>query len=658
MILDEIVIQNFGVFHGRQCAKLTPPSKNKPIILFGGLNGNGKTTIIEAVQLALYGKLSASMRLKSVGYDEQLSRLINHYADPCEGAAVEVAFRSTIDSKTRNFRICRAWSVQNERVREKLEIFVDEKYDRVLTETWTEQVESFIPARLSHLFFFDGERIEALADPGKSAQLLKTAIHALLGVDLVDQLKLDLLVLNRRKRKEIKDEAERLEAENLELELKELIKHQGQLKQERASLQNQWDRAARHLKELDVHFIEQGGNLLRNRQKLEQTRSEVLGKLKVFKDQLLNIATGSLPLLLTKNVLKDIVVQAQKEKEATRAKVLVVAMKDRDYRLLEKVKGSDAPKLVIQLIKKFLKKDRQRHNKATKTKCYLDLSDRGLGKTDILLQGLLDQEHSNTIQILDEVDRLENTLHDLDRKLALVPDEEALGVLVKKQNQARKKLASCEQELDKIDNQLKELEKQKEILSGKLDALLRSTKQIALDNMDIHHFIKHSERVRQTLDSFRSSLVKKHASQLEDFILESYRSLLRKKSLISKLKINPENFSLELHNGSVRPLPPEHLSAGERQLLAISMLWGLSRASGRPIPVMIDTPLGRLDSAHRTHLVERYFPFASHQVLLLSTDEEIDEDYFQKLRPRIGHTYQLKYDDNSGSSSIVPGYFW
>jgi len=53
-------------------------------------------------------------------------------------------------------------------------------------------------------------------------------------------------------------------------------------------------------------------------------------------------------------------------------------------------------------------------------------------------------------------------------------------------------------------------------------------------------------------------------------------------------------------------------------------LWGLARASARPLPAVIDTPMARLDAAHRQHLVERYFPNASHQVIVLSTDTEVD----------------------------------
>jgi DNA sulfur modification protein DndD len=100
------------------------------------------------------------------------------------------------------------------------------------------------------------------------------------------------------------------------------------------------------------------------------------------------------------------------------------------------------------------------------------------------------------------------------------------------------------------------------------------------------------------------------------------------------------------------------LSAGERQLLAVSLLWGLARASGQPLPVVVDTPLGRLDGSHREHLVERYFPYASHQVILLSTDTEIDEATYQRMKKFVGRSYQLVFDQVENATSVVPGYFW
>ena len=91
-------------------------------------------------------------------------------------------------------------------------------------------------------------------------------------------------------------------------------------------------------------------------------------------------------------------------------------------------------------------------------------------------------------------------------------------------------------------------------------------------------------------------------------MLESFRHLLAKQNLVDAIRIDPETFALTVHSVNGESLPTDRLSAGERQLLAVSILWGLARASGRRLPVVIDTPMGRLDSSHRENLLERYFP--------------------------------------------------
>jgi DNA sulfur modification protein DndD len=99
------------------------------------------------------------------------------------------------------------------------------------------------------------------------------------------------------------------------------------------------------------------------------------------------------------------------------------------------------------------------------------------------------------------------------------------------------------------------------------------------------------------------------------------------------------------------------LSAGEKQVYAIAMLWALARTSGRALPMIIDTPLARLDSEHRAAIVERYLPAASHQVIVLSTDTEVDRTLLEKLMPAVSHTFRLEYDSKLGSTAAVPGYF-
>jgi DNA sulfur modification protein DndD len=166
--------------------------------------------------------------------------------------------------------------------------------------------------------------------------------------------------------------------------------------------------------------------------------------------------------------------------------------------------------------------------------------------------------------------------------------------------------------------------------------------------------------VQKTLKIFKEKLTLKKLNKLENEITECFRYLLYKSNLVYKVVIESNTFSLSLYDPQGKLLPKQRLSAGEKQLLAIAFLWGLARVSGKKLPIAIDTPLSRLDSSHRNNLIERYFPAASHQVILLSTDTEIGEKEIVTLRKQeaIAREYLLEYNTNDGHTVVKDGYFW
>ncbi len=203
-----------------------------------------------------------------------------------------------------------------------------------------------------------------------------------------------------------------------------------------------------------------------------------------------------------------------------------------------------------------------------------------------------------------------------------------------------------------IERQGRELEKREQALAR----LIESDANEKGVREDRSRILRHAGRVRSTLTAFRRSVITRHVARIERLVFESYKQLLRKAALVSALSIDPQTYSLTLFAQDGEVLNAERLSAGERQLLALALLWGLGKASGRPLPTAIDTPLGRLDSGHRIHLVERYLPYASHQTLLLSTDEEITGEYLRRLDPWIGRMYLLRNNDATGATHIETGY--
>ena len=131
MILDELILHDFGVYQGRQSFPLTPEDPERPIILIGARNGGGKTTFLEGLQLAFFGRLTSGGFRGGVPYDEYLRRAIHRAAPEGASASVEVRFRRTVAGQQQAFWIKRVWSVQKSAVREIFEVWVDGSLDRV-----------------------------------------------------------------------------------------------------------------------------------------------------------------------------------------------------------------------------------------------------------------------------------------------------------------------------------------------------------------------------------------------------------------------------------------------------------------------------------------------------------------------------------------------
>jgi len=84
----------------------------------------------------------------------------------------------------------------------------------------------------------------------------------------------------------------------------------------------------------------------------------------------------------------------------------------------------------------------------------------------------------------------------------------------------------------------------------------------------------------------------------------------------------------------------------------------LARTSQLKLPIIIDTPLSRLDSKHRDKIVSQYFPSAGHQVIILSTDTEVDKKYYDVLEDHLQHAIRLNYDVKEKITTLEDGYFW
>jgi len=657
MILDEIVVHDYGLYAGRQKVCLTPPSREKPIILFGGLNGHGKTTLLDALQLSLYGPFAQISNRGDLSYSDYLARCIHRGALTSE-AAVEIAFRHTVDGKEDNYRIHRSWRIQKSGHREHFEVYRNRKRDVTLAENWIGHVEDLIPVNISSLFLFDGEQVERYAAPVNSVQLISTAIHNLLGLDIVNQLEKDLVTFSRRKRSEDKSDPEISAIEEMEEGLRKMRKKTCDLKQERAALKsNHIDPAHKLLSEIESKYRQIGGELYDIRKKIEQETEQAEQELSSTIERLRSLAGDDLPLILVQDLLKSAHNQVMNEESSRRSRMFVNLLENRDQKILDIIRDCGVDEETVDFLISKLKEDRDEHRRHGEQGISLDV---GLD-IGVKINALLDSRFNDLIQeVVKEMNALEVASAKAEHariQHASIPTDDVIFEIASKREKIIGEIASFEKEHARIEDEINQLNHRIENLEHSLLRAIESDIQVEGERQGRTRILEYSKKARTTLSIFRETVIARHVDRIENLVLESYQQLLRKTSLITSLTIDPRSFELTLCNGEGNKLSAERLSAGERQLLAIAMLWGLAKASGRVLPTAIDTPLGRLDAGHRKYLVERYFPFASHQVLLFSTDEEIKGSYLDVLNPYIGRTYHLYYDDSKGGTEILSGYF-
>jgi DNA sulfur modification protein DndD len=656
VILETLMIENVGVYAGRQEADLAP-LPGKPVILFGGLNGGGKTTILEGLQLAFYG---AKARLASRGataYKDYLREAIHRGADVSEGASITVRFRRIVEGETRQYEVRRAWRIGAKGLEETLQVWCDGEPDALLTENWGDYIEGYLPSGIAHLFFFDGEQIKELAEGEHAAEILGTAIQTLLGLDIVDRLESDLKVLERRKRAEAMTSEAAQELARLQEEMKRADGEQEAAMHELGQLTNEAGALAKNLRQTEELFKREGGDTYAQRHTIEEELRSMEREHAALDARLRELASGPAPLLLLETALADLEQTLHRDAEIKTARLMLDTLVVRDQQLLAALNKQDVPALQRRKVAEWMAGDRQNKEALSAQKPKLNADSKLTFEVGHLRSTVLPRTRQEIGDEVAKLNRMDEALATAQAKLERVPAAEAVAKLQQALDKARAEHQAKMVERAAVELRVAASQRHKEHLERQMAQLGFEDVDERFALEDRHRLLKHAEKVRGTLAKFRTAIIRKHTSRLESLILESFQQLLRKSRLVTALRIDPETFAVTLTGSDGQPLPFNRLSAGERQLLATSLLWGLARASGRPIPTIIDTPLGRLDSSHRHHLVERYFPVASHQVILLSTDEEIAEGYHDGIRPYVARQYLLMHDEKLSRTSIEPGYF-
>src|SRR5690554_2162308 len=190
MLIKYIKVHNFGVYSGTHTVDLSITDKEKPIILIGGLNGRGKTTLLEAITLALYGNNSFNFIESGLSYQNYLSKYVNKNDGSLE-TFVEISFDISQNDISTNYIIRRQWNLKTKNINEKIIIFKNGISNPSLTKYWRTFVEDIMPSSVARFSIFDGEKITQYFSDNSDEQV-KLAIKTFLGLDVIDRIIDDL----------------------------------------------------------------------------------------------------------------------------------------------------------------------------------------------------------------------------------------------------------------------------------------------------------------------------------------------------------------------------------------------------------------------------------------------------------------------------------
>ncbi|MCO6185210.1 DNA sulfur modification protein DndD [Rhizobium sp. L1K21] len=625
MILKELTLCNFGLYGGENRFELSPASnEGRPVILVRGHNGGGKTTFLEAVRLALYGKRALGVRVARSDYETYLLRRINALAAE-RSAFVVLTFTRNEEGYPVEYEVRRAWAARGTSVIESIELKRNGALiEDIPPEDWDHYLEDMIPSGISQLFFFDGEKIQDIAD-GSSTDGLRDAIRSLLGLDLIGQLRSDLTVYMSRRN----PSGSVVDLESIERDLSGAKADLVLLEEDAAQVRADREKADRQIAKAQKAFDAEGGAAALDRTALRQTLNEVEKRIDWLQGDLRRLAEGPLPLGLASALLGRL------SEKLGEGGFIVGNAAIRDF--LDAFESGDKAMTSNRVawtsshfseLRAFLAKAT-----AQASSIKLDAEPAWIkGRIGAVNQGLKTQ----AFDLGKEFDsarlrqaKLKKQLRNLDEGAA----NETLETLKSaeyERGRAEAQLGEKEKAISSLRYRIEQLEKHRDqALEVKFDA------ELALHKMEL------GDRARAALAAYEVQVLERRVTSLSEHFVSCFNGLIRKKRLLSSVRIDPDTFDIALVGADGVEIPKEALSAGERQIFAISMLWALGKTSGRDLPMIIDTPLSRLDRAHRRSLMSDYVPTASQQIILLCTDSELTPDLDELVSPFVARRYEI-----------------
>lgn len=669
MYISKIELTKFKSYQHAEL-KFPEPTEGKNIVLIGGMNGFGKTTILEALYLCLYGKdalphlARAGLKTDDVrGYPTFLEKALNGEAKR-DGADNMMSVRIVINrTKTKGIDITRRWYFRaNGNWRDEETIVREVNRDVAgtprkdgergfsLSEMLEEQ---YVPAHIAPFFFFDGEEVKKLADQSRIEQV-KQGLEGLLGVVLLRNLSERLKTFEDSKRSRLTN----FDQGNLEQLQQKLQEEETKLTGAKTALEknkDETDQLKAERKSLLDRIVAAGGGggEIATVKDLVEEREQLRNAKKTAEGQLSKIVADKLPFYLMPNrLLQDFKEQINSEIALTKWQTECRALQPKQekffYQLLKADNFAFTPDLnpeQLSALEKRVEAAWQSLFLPPPPNCADEfvhdyLHDELKQKAIKFLAGLtVGQKEVNDL-LMQKAD-LEKRIDEVSRQISRIEGIDRDGTLTELKNQLNAIMQKSDALESLTGNMAREIVSLEAIIH-QTRATYESERQRRDSTSPDRSLVEKSERMRRVIEDVIPQLFPLKVRQLSQAMTRVYKQLAHK-SQVSKIVIDNDGTTTIL-SANGKELNFDR-SAGENQIFATALIAGLAEVSKIHAPLVVDTPLGRLDSMHRANIFGFWTSDESRQVILLSQDEEISPAHFKTIKKNVCKTYLLEHSE-------------
>ncbi|MFJ7850012.1 DNA sulfur modification protein DndD [Peribacillus sp. NPDC097206] len=666
MLLKKLTLNNYKTYYGIQEVDMYIPKKvreeeGKNIILLGGLNGAGKTTILKAILYTLFGKRGMS----ETEYKRLFSNVINNTFFEEGGRECSVSLSLETDSGEEwNLKIKWFFDQLKRVTLEQRELEVRKsgsthaKHVRIDNlEVYNKFIDKIIPYYAAPFFIFDGEEIKDIILRQNSTEM-KEAIHKITGMEAYNQLLSDLQTLRKSLDNKLTKSVSHTKLKNTQIELDEVmevITRFESKKEELLTIIKKYNTSINEAKQARTNKISLNS---KSREVIVKQQSKVATELEHAKQELSTfLEQNTLNIILAEKISK-LKNQLKLENEINHKRILQNASLAPYQKFMKQLLSkSITPALTPEQLRQIedLGEEvwiKNNNIKLTVPTDFNEIHDISNNDYNILLNQST-KDKSQAVSLINKIEKLQQELEASEHEIRNAPE----SVDISEEN---KKIDILTQNIGKHNSTLQKINKRLTTANEEKTDLMNLITRMANQDGSLEQIQTQSIQVQKTINTMQqyvTELTTMKATFIKDEFSSMLQKLFRKQDEFGKIEFDINTYSIRLYNDRMQEISIQDRSAGEMQMISSALIWALTKASDLSLPVVIDTPLGRLDSFHRNHLINHYYKELSDQVIILSTDTEITQEYEKVMEKNSYKQYMLDYNEKKKYTIIRDGYF-